>query len=144
MSSKTKIVVLHMKEIIYTVVIALLISLLIGLFFFMFSSHVPSSSVSEQRYTPGIYSAPITLNHTELSVEVAVDETSIQSLRIQNLDESVTTMYPLLQPTIEDLAQQLVNVQSLDNIELSQDTPYTSRLLLNAIETALESAKISN
>lgn len=143
MSSRTKIVVLHMKKIIYTVIIALLISLLIGLFFFMFSSHVPSSPVSEQLYTPGIYSAPITLNHTELSVEVAVDETSVQSLRIRNLDESVTAMYPLLQPTIENLAQQLTTAQSLNDIELSEETPYTSRLLLNAIETALEPARIT-
>lgn len=140
MSSKTKIIVLHMKEIIYTVIIALLISLLISLFFFMFSSKIPSATTSKQYYTPGIYSAPITLNNTDLSVEVAVDESQIQSIRISNLNDTITTMYPLLQPTIEDLASQIMEVQSLEDIQLSEDTPYTSRLLLNAIETALEPA----
>lgn len=142
MSSKTKIVVLHMKEIIYTIVIALLVSLLIGLFFFMFSSKTSPVTPEKQRYAPGVYSAPITLNNTELAVEVAVDETSIQSVRVSNLDEAVTAMYPLLQPTIEDLSDQICQVQSLDEIELSEDTPYTSRLLLNAIETALAQAVI--
>lgn len=142
MSSKTKIFVLHMKEIIYTVVIALLITLLIGLFFFMFSSRTSPSDSRKQCYTPGVYSAPITLNNTELSVEVSVDEYSIQSVRVSNLDEAVMTMYPLLQPAIEDLSEQICKVQSLDEIELSKDTPYTSRLLLNAIETALAQAVI--
>ena len=142
MSSKTKIVVLHMKEIIYTIVIALLVSLLIGLFFFMFSSKTSPAVPEKQRYEPGVYSAPITLNNTELAVEVAVDENSIQSVRVTNLDEAITTMYPLLQPTIEDLAEQICQAQSLDEIELSEDTPYTSRLLLNAIETALAQAVI--
>lgn len=142
MSSKTKIVVLHMKEIIYTIVIALLLTLLIGLFFFMFSSRTSPTASQKQRYTPGVYSAPITLNNTELSVEVAVDEYSIQSVRVSNLDEAITTMYPLLQPAIEDLSEQICQVQSLDKVELSEDTPYTSRLLLNAIETALTQAEI--
>ena len=141
MSSKTKIIVLHMKEIIYTVVIALLISLLIGLFFFMFSSRTSPPVTPQKHYTPGIYSSTITLNNTELSVEVAVDEQYIQSVRISNLDESIQTMYPLLQPTLEDLSAQLSLVQSLDDVTLSDETPYTSRLLLNAIEAALEPAQ---
>lgn len=142
MSSKTKIVVLHMKEIIYTIVIALLVTLLIGLFFFMFSSRTSPDDSEKQSYIPGVYSAPITLNHTTLAVEVSVDENSIQAVRVRNLDEAVMTMYPLLQPTIEDLSEQICQAQSLDEIELSKDTPYTSRLLLNAIETALSQAVI--
>lgn len=140
MSSKTKIVVLHMKEMIYTIIIALLVILLIGLFVFMFSSKTSPSGSEDACYIPGVYSAPITLNNTTLAVEVAVDETSIQAVRIRNLDESIMTMYPLLQPTIEDLSDQLCQLQTLDKVELSTDTPYTSRLLLNAIEIALSQA----
>ena len=140
MSSKTKIVVLHMKEMIYTIIIALLVILLIGLFVFMFSSKTSPSGSEDACYIPGVYSAPITLNNTTLAVEVAVDETSIQAVRIRNLDESIMPMYPLLQPTIEDLSDQLCQLQTLDKVELSTDTPYTSRLLLNAIEIALSQA----
>ena len=73
-----------------------------------------------------------------MNVEVAVDETRIQSIRISNLDESVAAMYPLLQPAIEEIAQQICDTQSLENIELPSDTPYTSQLLLNAIDEALK------
>lgn len=140
MSSKTKIFVLHMKEIIYTIIIAVLVLLLIGLFLFMFTTKPDKKASQTDVYTPGIYSSSITLNHTDLMVEVAVSETQIQSIRVQNLDESIATMYPLLQPTIEQLADQICSSQSLDDITLSDDTPYTSRLLLNAIEDALSQA----
>lgn len=140
MSSKTKIVVLHMKEIIYTVVFAVLGILLICLLFFMFSSGNKKHTGSEKKYTPGIYTSTVTLNNTALEVEVSVDKSSIQSIRLSNLDETVTTMYPLIQPTIENLAEQICENQSLDNVELSADNPYTSQILLNTIEEALKKA----
>lgn len=140
MSSKTKIVVLHMKEIIYTVVFAVLGILLICLLFFMFSSGSKKHTGSEKKYAPGIYTSTVTLNNTALEVEVSVSESSIESIRLSNLDETVTTMYPLIQPTIEGLAEQICESQSLDNVELSADNPYTSQILLNTIEEALKKA----
>lgn len=143
MSSKTKIVVLHMKEIIYTAVFAVLGLLIICLLFFMFSSGGKKNTGSKKNYTPGVYTSTVTLNNTDLEVEVAVDESKINSIRISNLDESVTTMYPLIQPTIEDIAEQIYDSQSLDNIKLSEDNPYTSQILLNAIDEALKKAVVS-
>ena len=64
MSSKTKIVVLHMKEIIYTAVFALLGILLIILLAFMFYPKQKNSVDKTQRYVPGIYTSTITLNNT--------------------------------------------------------------------------------
>ena len=140
MSSKTKIVVLHLKEIIYTIIISVLVLLLVILFFFMFSSKNQEQETNAQVYTPGIYTSAIKLNNTNLAVEVVVDSEKVQSIRLQNLDESVTAMYPLLQPTLENIAEQICTTQSLDNITLSDDTPYTSRLLINAIVDALDQA----
>lgn len=140
MSSKTKIVVLHMKEIIYTAVFAVLGILLICLLFFMFSSGDKKHTKTSKNYTPGIYTSTVTLNNTDLEVEVCVEKSGIQSIRLSNLDESVTTMYPLIQPMIEELSEQICDSQSLDNIELSKDNPYTSQILLNAIEDALKKA----
>ena len=129
MSSKTKIVVLHMKEIIYTAVFAALAIILILLLVFMF---LPKNKV---------YTSTVTLNNTALEVEVTVDETHINSIRFSNLDESVTTMFPLIQPTIEDIAEQVYDSQSLDNIQLSEDSPYTSQIIVNAIDEALKKAE---
>ena len=142
MSSKTKIVVLHMKEIIYTVVFALLGILLILLLTFMFFPKKEASLSSEKKYTPGIYTSDFTLNNTNLEVEVTVDETHINSIRFSNLDESVTTMYPLIQPALETIADQIYETQSLENISYSEENPYTSQVILNAIEKALEKGEV--
>lgn len=141
MSSKTKIVVLHMKEIIYTAVFVVLGILLIILLAFMFLPKQKDSVDIKQRYVPGIYTSTITLNNTTLEVEVAVDSSHINAIRFTNLDESVATMYPLAQPTIEYIAEQIYETQSLENISYSDDSPYTSQVILNAIEDALKKAE---
>ena len=141
MSSKTKIVVLHMKEIIYTAVFAALAIILILLLVFMFLPKNKESKTNEEKYMPGVYTSTVTLNNTALEVEVTVDETHINSIRFSNLDESVTTMFPLIQPTIEDIPEQVYDSQSLDNIQLSEDSPYTSQIIVNAIDEALKKAE---
>ena len=141
MSSKTKIVVLHMKEIIYTAVFAALAIILILLLVFMFLPKNKESKTNEEKYMPGVYTSTVTLNNTALEVEVTVDETHINSIRFSNLDESVITMFTLIQPTIEDIAEQVYDSQSLDNIQLSEDSPYTSQIIVNAIDEALKKAE---
>ena len=167
MSSKTKIVVLHMKEIIYTVlficlgillvalltfmfhpkeiiytvIFAVLAIVLILLLIFMFRPGHHSGSNDKKIYTPGIYTSDITLNNTALEVEVTVDETHINSIRFTNLNDSITTMYPFIEPAIEDIAEQVYKKQSLENIQYSSDTPYTSQLIVQAIENALKKAE---
>lgn len=106
MSSKTKIIVLHMKEIIYTVIFATLGILILCLLFFMFSGS-RHSSVSDKKYTPGVYTSSFTLGNENLELEVSVSDASIDSIRISNLNETVTAMYPLLQPSLDDLADQI-------------------------------------
>lgn len=143
MSSKTKIIVLHMREIIYTVVFAVLALILILLLFFMFGPKKEEKKTSGQTYTPGTYSSSLTLNNTDLEVEVTVDSFKINSIRFTNLSESVTAMYPLIQPTLEEIADQVYEKQSLENISYSKDNPYTSQIIINAIQEALEKAAAS-
>lgn len=94
MSSKTKIVVLHMKEIIYTVLFVILGILLLILLAVMFFPKDKETSAGTANYTPGVYTSSVTLNNMELLLEVTVDESHINSIRCSNLDETVTTMYP--------------------------------------------------
>ena len=82
----------------------------------------------------------MTLNNTNLKVEVTVDESRINSIRFSNLDETVTTMFPLVQPALEEIADQIYDSQSLDHIALSDETPYTSQVILNAVTEAVEKA----
>ena len=141
MSSRTKIVVLHMKEIIYTAVFAALAVLLIVLLMFMFLPKNKEARTNEEKYMPEVYTSTVTLNNTALEVEVTVDEAHINSIRFSNLDETVATMFPLIQPAIEDIAEQVYDHQSLENIQYSEDNPYTSQVIINAIEEALKKAE---
>ena len=141
MSSKTKIVVLHMKEIIYTVLFICLGILLVALLTFMFHpKNKETSSSKSTSYQPGIYTSQLTLGDKELEVEVTIDENHINSIRFSNLDDTVTTMYPLIQPTMEEIADQICQTQSLENISYSSDNPYTSQIIINAIDDALKKA----
>ena len=93
---------------------------------------------------PAPYTASFTLGNENLELEVSVSDASIDSIRISNLNETVTAMYPLLQPSLDDLADQICKSQSLDNLTISTDSPYTSQLLVNAIRDALKKAAANN
>lgn len=157
MSAKTKIVVLHMKELIYTGVFAALGILFILLFIFMFlpdkkedpsdeasddTSNEAAETASESIYIPGVYTTELVLAGESIDVEVIVDETNISSVRLVNLSETVTTMYPLLQPAFDSICEQLYETQSLDQITYTSDSKYTSLVLLEAIHSSLQKALI--
>ena len=143
MSSKTRIIVLHMKEVVYTIAFLILAILLGVLIYFMFGPgrSQTTSGKADSLYTPGVYRSSITLNQNTFDVEVTVDQNSIQSVELVNLSESTTAMFPLVKPSLESLASQIVDSQSLDNLKYSTDRKYTSELLLNAIEDALKKAE---
>lgn len=147
MSSKTKIVVLHLKELIYTGIFAVLGILLIILLIIMFlpkndkkNAVTTMTQTSTNTYVPGVYTTSLILNDNVVEIEVTVDEKNINSIRLVNLDEAVTTMYPLIQPSFESLASQIIVNQSLDGITYPDDSKYTSMILLNAISASVEKA----
>ena len=146
MSAKTKIVVLRMKELIYTALFIGLALFLVLLFLFMFRSGKDETSPTTEAvptvYTPGIYSASIVLGSQNANVEVTVDANRITSVSLVSLSESVETMYPLMQPAMESLASQIMSKQSLEGIEYHAGSQYTSMALMNAIETALSKATL--
>ena len=91
-------------------------------------------------YIPGIYTTELILGSETVSVEVIVSDHEITSLRLVDPDETVTTMYPLLAPTMESLSAQLCETQDLTQVTYSADTRYTSLVLLEAVKAALEKA----
>ena len=119
MSSKTRIIVLHMKEVVYTIAFLILAILLGVLIYFMFGpgKSQTTAATGEGLYTPGVYRSSLTLNKNTFDVEVTVDQNSIQSIELVNLSESTTAMFPLVKPSLESLASQIVNSQSLDDLK---------------------------
>lgn len=142
MSAKTKIVVLHMKEMIYTLIFAGLGILLILLLIFMFLPKQEEKAKETMKYVAGVYTSAIQFNDNTIDVQVMVDENDIQSVSLVNLDDTVATMYPLMEPAVESIAEQVCAKQSTENISYSSDNQYTSMVILNAINDALEKAKV--
>ena len=141
MSAKTQIVVLHMKEVIYTFVFAGLSILLIFLFLYMFLPEKNDTENTESAtYTAGVYTSSILFRDSAVDVQVTVDSNRITSISLINLEESVTTMYPLVEPALEELSMQILKKQSTEDITYSANNQYTSIMLLNAINAALEKA----
>lgn len=141
MSAKTKIVVLHMKEMIYTLIFAGLGLLLILLLVFMFLPKHEKETEETMTYVAGVYTSTIQFNDNTIDVQVVVDDNKINSVSLVNLDDTISAMYPLMEPAVENLSEQIVEKQSTENISYSEDNQYTSMVILNAVNDALEKAK---
>lgn len=140
--SKTKIFVIHLKEIIYTALFAGLGILLIVLLVIMFlnNSNDSKETMASKIYTPGVWNSTIMLNDTSLNLEVVLDADNINSIRIVNIDETITTMYPLLKPSLEFIATQLYEGVPMEQVQFESNSKFTQQLLLDAIENTLEKA----
>ncbi len=147
MSSKTKIVVLRMKEIIYTAIFVGLGIILITLLFIMFHPKKEAQTASsdlvqtaQTSYTPGLYRTSISLGSQNLDLEVAVDADHINSISLLPLSDSVETMYPLMTPALEQLSEQICSSQSLENLTYPEGSQYTCSALVQAIKSCLSKA----
>lgn len=143
MSNKTKIVVLHLKELIYTAIFAGLGVLLVILLCWMFSNKNHDEPVEETMYVPGVYTASFNMNDNAIAVEVIVDENHINDISFVNLEESVSVMYPLMEPALESISSQIYEKQSLNDITYEANNQYTTEILLMAISDALEQARVT-
>ena len=163
MNSKPKIIVLKLREIIYTLMLLFLVVLLIICLVLMFSGKAKKGSTSGNTaaepstaqntedtsgnssetaiYKAGIYTTPVTLGNSAVDVEVTVDSNHINAIRLVNLSETTAAAYPLVSPSLEHIASQILEKQSLEDITCPQENRYTSQLLLSAVAGALELAQ---
>ena len=160
MSSNTKIVVLHSKELIYATALIIISILIIIVALSLFApdttqtsnntntTEISTENASENTsdeimtdtasvntlpatsasavYMPGLYSSMVQLGNSNIELQIAVDYN------------------PLVEPTLEELSTAIITNQSLDNIEYTSEQRYTSLLLMQAISTTLDKAKITD
>lgn len=167
MSSNTKIVVLRSKELVYALVLLVISVLIIMTAVSLFVPQTqskketktereePQTDISPQsvteyrdenttvRYVPGIYTSAIRLGSTNAELQITVDADHINSITLTNIDESVSTLYPLMQPTLDDLSAVILEKQTLDGISYTDENRYTAMLLMQAIRDTLDKAVIS-
>ncbi len=154
--SKTKIVVVKLKELILTAVLVFLgvVLILFGIAWASTKkesvpnqetpSHSPNQTTTQTSalYTPGVYTSSISIGDTLVHLELVCDDNHINSIRLVNLDEAVATMYPLLHPALEDLELLSMDVP-LEELTITEGSQYTQNLLIEAIENTLAKAELS-
>lgn len=133
-----------MKELIYTGIFVALGIILILLLVFMFApkDSRPASTDTSDKYVPGVYTSSIMLNGSAVDIAVTVDKDAIASIQMVNVSETVATMYPLMEPALDNLAEQIIASQSLDHITYPEENQYTSLVILDAVERALQKAAV--
>ena len=143
MNSNPKIVVFQLKELIYTIIFVILGILLILLLIFMFLRD-DSSEETNTSYVPGTYSSSLTIGSIPVEVCVKVDSERIVDVNLSPALDSVETMFPLLESSLDSIKEQIISSQSLDNLQISSDNQYTYAVLVEAIKTALEKAQVAD
>lgn len=149
MSSKTKIIVLKSKELIYAGIFVVLGILLILLLWYMFSpkddpkkQDTEISTETFATYQPGVYSSTLNLGGTTLELKTTIDKHAVTHIEVANANETVTAMYPLLSPSVDAINEQLQITGDLDSVTYASDNQYTTLLILDAARQAAQSARI--
>ncbi len=141
MMGGTKIVVFQLKEIIKNVAfVAIGLILIVFLILIFMPRGKTENPESAALYEPGTYYSEIILYNNPVKVAVTVDENEIVSINLENMDEIQTVFYPLFQPTMDTLAQEIITTQNL-NVPITRDTAYTEEILIKAIRSALDKAE---
>ena len=133
------------KQIIYSIALALLgIALIIFLVTLLNRKEDAGGTIGQEqlRYQAGLYSSDICLNDFALHLELAVDRDCIKSIRITNIDEAVVAMYPLVEPSLKSLSEQLINGIDIDSVTVSEDSKFTQMLLIDTIRSTLAKATL--
>ncbi|MGN0480586.1 MAG: hypothetical protein ACI4EV_03355 [Lachnospiraceae bacterium] len=148
--NSTKILVLRQKHLIIALIVIVLAILLLilsinGVFSGNKSAAAASNSASSSStttYKPGVYTASVIINGSPMDVRLTVDENNINDIELLNVSESITTMYPLIETSFEDIKNQVIENKGTQGINFSTENTYSATTLLNAIELALNKANV--
>ena len=135
-----KFMVFQMKHIIK---LGLCVVAALILIFLLLWAFTPRNQGITWLYEPGTYAAQIILNSRPVDVLVTVSRNEILSVELRNMSETQEVFYPLFQPTMNELSRQIIRYQST-RIATQPENAVTSRILLDAVNLALEQAMISN
>jgi len=142
----TRIFVLQMKDLIrigiFTLLGLALIILLLVLLVPRGRGATPEDDqavYSSDRFVPGTYVSTIILNNEPVQVRVTVSEEDILMVYLSGMDEVQRTFYPLFEPRMQDLAEEVLRYQSV-NIVPQTDYPVTTGILHEAVIAALRMA----
>lgn len=148
--NSTKILVLRQKHLVL-IMIAIVLSILLLVLAVngVFSNNEgtttePSKttvSSDKSTYKPGVYTASVIVNGSPMDVRLTVDDNNINDIELLNVSDTITTMYPLIETSFEDIKKQVIDNNGTAGINFSTENTYSTTTLLNAINIVLEKAK---
>lgn len=143
--SGTRIVVLQSRKIIYSLIFLGIAVLALVLVVMLFVPKQDGDGTvasltygTEQKYEAGVYTKEIKLGDTTVNLQLSLNEDNVKSLELVNLDETVETMYPLMQPTVEKIAKQLLEGRSMDEIVISEESQYTEKIIVETVSEMMQ------
>lgn len=138
MSSQTKIIVLHQKKLLYTAIAIIAVVFISTLILICTSDkNAEQTAPKDYTYNAGCYSSTVILNGNPMEINVLIDENFIHQIEVTNISESIETMFPLFNTCLDDITNQVILNNSTQNITYLPENKYTSTVLLNAIDTAI-------
>ncbi len=143
--ARTRIVILQLRELIYTAIFAGLGIVLLVILAIMFwpgkdgnKNQVSLNRQPEEIYEAGIYTKEVNIGDAAMDLQLSLDENCVKSVELINLDESIETMYPLMAPTVEKISQQLAAGKTIDEIVLSEESQYTEQVIVDTVNELLK------
>jgi len=144
----TKIFVLQMKDLIRIGIFTLLGLALVILLLVLLVPRGRGAGPEDERgayasgrFVPGTYVSTIILNHEPVQVRVTVSNDDILMVYLAGMNEVQRTFYPLFEPRMRDLAEEVLRNQSA-YIEPQTDYPATTGILHEAVIAALRMAYV--
>lgn len=130
----SKIFVFKLKDLVKTAVFAVLGIIIIGAIIAFLSGSFQST------YREGTYNSELILFGKPVTLSVTLGKNEIESISLEQLNETQEVFYPGFNNCIDDVAKRVVEMQSTD-IEVNKDYAVTEGILLDAVDRAIESAK---
>ena len=94
---------------------------------------------AKSQYFPGVYSTSVPFGSQSITVDITFSEEAITAVSCQ-IPDSFQSLYPLVEPTVLSIGEQLKKGVSVDAISLESTSLETGNYLLDAISLTLEKA----
>lgn len=135
--SKTKFMVIRLKELIKTAVFAIIgAAIIIALIILI----VPNNS--NKKYKSGTYTTNITLGNETASVSLTFDKDTITDVSFIPITSTMAVFYPTVQTTADDICAQILSTQSTSSINVNSEYTLAGELIIAAADACIERATI--
>lgn len=133
--SKPKFMVFKLKDL-WVPIIVTVFAIALVVFFVSKITATKATFSPDQGFNDGLYVAEISLDNADFNVAVSIHKNAIKSVELRNMDEEAKLMYPLFEPSMAYINEQITKTQSLEIEEFAQ-AKETAAFLMSAIRDAL-------